>query len=590
MIMMTEPKTKTGASPKTSARRSPQNGANSGVNNAPGQGIFAKAVAKTVGETSKALEETMGRASALAGCTIEEFKHLPRSEKNDFLAQASSKASASPVAIGKGELKILDPKQCARSPWNRKHFNAQKRIEMIESIKEHGVIQPGVVRPWRPETIAGKYQVEDAPFPMYELVCGERRWDGCMETGEPFPAMVRELTDKEAIKLQALENIQREDPNPIETAEKIHQLIELYAKDGVKGEDAIKGVMEDLQMKRTAVYDGLRLLKLPEKVKNECLDGLLPASHAGLIAKLEQNPEILEETFRMVMNPLTVPRAHWEKLESEGGILSFRDTKKLVEKMEAKIENLKNYNQNVELFQKEGWKILTEAEVKKCVSWTNEDGSYGLKTECPYLKETETCQLPGAGYKDFGKLWKKAPPRVLIQLANGAPAFIYEKSAAIDAVKNGGKLKKIESGRVSSRSADEIAREKALIIRKAVFVKAREKMVVVESMRPDSEAFWRLYTGMLARQSGSLAWQALAKRRGWTGKDRDQLPELTKGMTIEGMRAVALELVMCSICQPSMYDGGWDKDFLAACRAYKVDPKAIAAEVQASGSGKRGKQ
>ena len=139
---------------------------------------------------------------------------------------------------------INDIKPNSNQP--RKTFDEDKLNELAASIEEHGLIQPLVLR-----------KAEKG----YEIVAGERRWRAARKIGiREIPCIVRELTDEENMLLAIIENMQREDLNPIEEAEGIRQMIDTY---GLTQEEVSKSVGKS----RPYIANSLRLLRLPETVR-----------------------------------------------------------------------------------------------------------------------------------------------------------------------------------------------------------------------------------------------------------------------------------------------------------------------------------
>lgn len=175
----------------------------------------------------------------------------------------------------------------------RKSFDEAKLEELAESIEQHGLIQPIVLRS------AGK---------GYEIVAGERRWRAARMIGlKELPCIVRELTDEENMLLAIIENMQREDLNPIEEAEGLKQMIDTY---GLTQEQVSRGVGKS----RPYITNSLRLLKLPEKLRYLTADGSLSTGHARALAAIK------DEELQIKLA---------EKVISEG--LSVRQTEKLAQ-------------------------------------------------------------------------------------------------------------------------------------------------------------------------------------------------------------------------------------------------------------------
>ena len=160
------------------------------------------------------------------------------------------------------------------SPFQpRRTFSPDDLRELVESIREKGILQPVIVRP----TPQG-----------YELVAGERRLRAAQAAGvETVPAVVRKLSDREALETTIVENIQRADLNAIELAEGYQRLAHEFS---LSQEEIARRVGKD----RVTVANLLRLLKLPAPVKQAVVDGRLSAGHARalLSAPAERIPEI----------------------------------------------------------------------------------------------------------------------------------------------------------------------------------------------------------------------------------------------------------------------------------------------------------
>ncbi|MFV0518105.1 MAG: ParB/RepB/Spo0J family partition protein [Aminipila sp.] len=150
----------------------------------------------------------------------------------------------------------------------RKKFDDEKIDELATSIETYGVIQPIVLR---------------ASEVGYEIVAGERRWRAARKANlKKVPCIVKELTEEENMVISIIENMQREDLNPIEEAEALHQMIERF---GFSQEQVSKSVGKS----RPYITNALRLLKLPPKVRNYVIDGKLTNGHARAIAGIAED-------------------------------------------------------------------------------------------------------------------------------------------------------------------------------------------------------------------------------------------------------------------------------------------------------------
>lgn len=157
----------------------------------------------------------------------------------------------------------------------RKKFDEEALSGLAASIQENGLLQPIAVRPKRIGT-------------GYLIIAGERRWRAARLAGlTEVPVLIKDVTDEQAAALALIENLQREDLDPIEVAEGCRQLIEKY---GLTQETAAKR----LGKSRSAVTNSLRLLGLPEDVRARVSDGTLSAGHAKALLGLP-SPELIRQ-------------------------------------------------------------------------------------------------------------------------------------------------------------------------------------------------------------------------------------------------------------------------------------------------------
>lgn len=168
----------------------------------------------------------------------------------------------------------------------RKTFDEAALQELADSIKQHGVLQPLLVRPL---TTGG-----------YQLVAGERRWRASrLAELKEVPVIIKELSDTEAMEIAIIENLQREDLNPIEEAEGLQALID---KCGFTQEEVATSVGKS----RPAITNALRLLRLPEEVRKMTKDGDISAGHARALLAFDNEPMMLECAKQIVDKKLTV--------------------------------------------------------------------------------------------------------------------------------------------------------------------------------------------------------------------------------------------------------------------------------------------
>ncbi len=168
----------------------------------------------------------------------------------------------------------------------RKTFDEQALLELAQSIADHGVLQPLLVRP-----------LADG---SYQLIAGERRWRASRMAGlSEVPVVIREMSDSEAMELALVENLQREDLNPIEEARGFQLLMETYA---LTQEQAASRVGKS----RPAVANAMRLLALPDDVIAMVETGTLSAGHARALLGLPKSEDILPLAKQVVAKGLSV--------------------------------------------------------------------------------------------------------------------------------------------------------------------------------------------------------------------------------------------------------------------------------------------
>lgn len=162
----------------------------------------------------------------------------------------------------------------------RKEFDAEALTALSDSIARHGVLQPLLVRP-----LAGG---------GYQLVAGERRWRAARMAGlSEVPAVIREMTENETMELALIENLQREDLNPLEEAEGYRNLTEKY---GLTQEE----ISERVGKSRSAVANALRLLSLPDKICALLRSGQLSAGHGRALLAFEDE-DLREKAVRAAL-------------------------------------------------------------------------------------------------------------------------------------------------------------------------------------------------------------------------------------------------------------------------------------------------
>jgi ParB family chromosome partitioning protein len=204
-------------------------------------------------------------------------------------------------ALGKGLSALIPEKEKVRSKeilelnidmimpneyQPRRAFNDTALKELVASIREKGIIQPVIVR--------------KASDNSYHLIAGERRWRAARVAGlSSIPAIVKDAAPMESLELALIENIQREDLNPLETAEAFQRLISDFS---ITHDDLSKKVGKD----RATVTNYLRILKLPFEVKQWIADGSLSIGHAKALLQVDHQRIQIEIASRIIKQGLSV--------------------------------------------------------------------------------------------------------------------------------------------------------------------------------------------------------------------------------------------------------------------------------------------
>lgn len=191
----------------------------------------------------------------------------------------------------------------------RKTFDEAALDELADSIRQHGILQPLLVRP----IATGGYQ----------LVAGERRWRASKRAGmKEVPVVVKELSDTETMEIAIIENLQREDLNPIEEAEGLQALID---KCGFTQEQVAVSVGKS----RPAIANSLRLLKLPPEVRDMAKNGEISAGHARALLAFDNEALIYEAAQNIVKNKMTVRDIErLAKISEKNSTVSVKRTKR----------------------------------------------------------------------------------------------------------------------------------------------------------------------------------------------------------------------------------------------------------------------
>lgn len=206
----------------------------------------------------------------------------------------------------------------------RKKFDEDALQELAESIKQYGVIQPLILQK------NDKY---------YEIIAGERRWRAARIAGlKEVPAIIKDYTPQEIVEIALIENIQREDLNPIEEAQTYHRLIEEF---DLKQDE----VADRVSKSRAAVTNSMRLLKLDERVQQMLIDEMISSGHARTLLSIDDKEiqyniacKIFDEKLSVRETEKLVKKIIAEKPQKETALTKEDDF--IYRDIESKIRNI----------------------------------------------------------------------------------------------------------------------------------------------------------------------------------------------------------------------------------------------------------
>lgn len=231
---------------------------------------------------------------------------IPKMEVNEISSKSKHQVSEK-VEKGITNIKITLIEPNRNQP--RKLFDEDALIELSDSIKQYGIIQPLVV------------QKKDD---YYEIIAGERRWRAAKQAGlKEVPVIIKDYSEQEVVEIALIENIQREDLNPIEEAMAYKKLLTEF---NLKQDQ----VAERVSKSRTAVTNSMRLLKLSDEVQQMVIENLISSGHARTLLSIEDKKLQIQLATRIMDEKLSVR-------ETEKLIKSIMNPKQKKEKEE--IEN-----------------------------------------------------------------------------------------------------------------------------------------------------------------------------------------------------------------------------------------------------------
>jgi len=238
--------------------------------------------------------------------------------------------------MGKGErgdLTLCDIQEIRPSPWQPRRILSEDGItELAQSIREKGILQPLVVR-----------KKGDG----YELIVGERRWRAAQRAGlKQVPILLKEATDQEVIELALIENLQREDLNPLEEAQAYQRLIAEFAY-------TQEALAQRIGKDRSSVANTIRLLKLPDEVQDAVERNAITMGHARALLAFDNEKEQISFCRKIIKQGLSVR-------ETENGIRRFLETETTTPPRETVIPEIESLREELRHIFKTQVKIKTK--------------------------------------------------------------------------------------------------------------------------------------------------------------------------------------------------------------------------------------
>ena len=225
----------------------------------------------------------------------------------------------------------------------RKNFDEDALLELSESIKQFGLLQPILVQDRKT---------------YYEIIAGERRWRASKIAGlKEVPVIIRNYTEQEIVEISLIENIQREDLNPIEEAQAYKRLLTEF---NLKQDE----IAERVSKSRTAVTNSMRLLKLCDEVQQMIIHDMISTGHARAIISIE-NPE---EQYALA-----------QKIFDEK--MSVRDVEKYIKNLNKPVKEKKKINKSLEVIYQEKEEVLKQALSTKVAVNGKGDGTGKIEIE-----------------------------------------------------------------------------------------------------------------------------------------------------------------------------------------------------------------
>jgi ParB/RepB/Spo0J family partition protein len=513
----------------------------------------------------------------------------------------------------------IAPHRLWRSATNRIVEKDDEYEKLRENIREHGILQPLVVRAlpegewfvepgtlskvpgyfvncrayaqyvfrpldqqnvshpiwsqWTPPFFKDRAQAEEN-LPLYEIVIGEHRWTAALEIGlAEVPIIIRTMNDRSAILTQLSENLRRKNLKPLDEARGYQRMLDLGMKIEEIGKE-LGGAEKELS--KSTIYARLKLLELPPTAMEAVEKGIIPASHAELITKLK-TPEAQAALTAQILTPEKVWSSSANDYVNE--YLSFRKAKELADAAVKNEEKEVKWQETTKEYRTKGFKVLSiEASGSVFNYGSLKSGYVGLNDKCDLDPKQRTWKA---------LLGTHAPQTVVAYNSydTNKVRLVLSRKAAEKALKLAGHESLVDSGAPKvnpeeKRKREQEKREEEQKIRRAIAGENIGKVVAAAESKEPNADFFRLILDAVCAENGID--EKLIERRqlplnekdGWQ-KHRMALKRFVEKADGKTLRGLLLE---CFLWE---WDSANEEVLKAAAKLYKV-------KLQTSGKKKGG--
>jgi ParB/RepB/Spo0J family partition protein len=478
----------------------------------------------------------------------------------------------------------------------RQNFDKEELKELAASIREHGVLEPLLLR----------HVPLDASSTRYEVVAGERRWRAARSLGlKDVPAIVRQLSDQEAAVVACVENLHRKDLDPCEEAAGFGRLLNDHRM-------TLADIAAKVGKSRSHVAQRLVLLRLPEEATKAVRDGRFSAGVALLVARIPDpklRRDATQELLRLQQTPVRLSDAAHVIRDKYTRLLARApfpvNDAALVAAAGSCTDCPKRSGNDRTLFGDiEGNDVCTDSACftgKVEAHWQREKAQAAAKGYD--VAEGKPAQrLVASGYVQPGavdlaerceadpkrRTWKallgkQSPRPTLVRDPHtGAAHVVVEEKAAREVLAKAGHTwaKPVRDTGDASRKEQILRKRKALLLRRTQGVAMAALVGKVERQQPDA-GFWRLFVDAIRQGSWHETIAAAVTRRGWATKGThpsEALKREAEKLTGDQLRALGLELLLGRGGHPSWGVLAFPKLLTKACAHYAIPLKKLHAE------------